>query len=178
MSQRVYRRAWSARARSRPWPEGLAGTTEQVALASGDRPRRGRLVHVTDELEDLRALDPLGDDERLRLASEADHRGEHRLGGRVLQRAGDHAVVDLEVVDPQVAQNLEARVAGSHVVERDAKAERTEPSRLAHDKRQRRGEALRYLQHDPLRGQPGIHHGADERVILERAVPQGSGARC
>jgi len=120
---------------------------EEVSLRAlhGDPPAAG----LADERQHLRGLDALGDHERLDLARKRHDGDEHRPSRPVLEGRGDHLAVDLDEVDREPAQHLEAGVAGAHVVERHLEAELAQSRDLRHDRRDRGSGALGDLHHEP-----------------------------
>src|SRR6185436_12267538 len=85
------------------------GLAEEVALGRGHA-QRGQLLNL------LLALDPLADDERAGSDGEGHDRLDHRAGGGAVRAALDQAKVDLDHVEMEVAEQLEAGVAGAEVI--------------------------------------------------------------
>ena len=151
------------------------GPAEQVALGAlrADRACLAVGVRVARQLQHRLGLDALGDHERAALAGEGHDREHHGARPAVLDRRGDDGAVDLDEVDGQRAQHLEARVAGADVVERELEAERAQPRGLRDQDLLAGVGALGDLEHHLLglvaRAAHGQHEAvARQRVVLER----------
>ena len=77
--------------------------------------------------ERLLVLDALGHGPQAEAAAEVDDGLHDRRVGIVAHEVADERAVDLQLVDRQVLEDAERRVAGAEVVDRDADAGRDEP---------------------------------------------------
>ena len=88
-----------------------------------------RAVHtvVCQELLRFATLDALGDRAFAEALRDGDERRDDELVGAVGRAAGDELAVDLEVVEREVLEVVEAAEAGAEVIERETAPERGQP---------------------------------------------------
>ena len=104
-----------------------------------------------------RRLDALGDDGQAEALGERDGRLDDRGVAVVLVHVEDEVLVDLQLVDGQVLEARERRVAGAEVVDREPDAELAQPREHAHRAlRVGHDGVLGDLDAEPVRRDPGV----------------------
>lgn len=109
------------------------------------------LIDAAKELEYVLVLYALGDHERARLAGERSHCHQNRPGAWLGGGADNDAAVELDELGAYLAQDLEARVACSDVVDRDLETLLAQPLQALDHPLGASTEALGDLDNDRLR---------------------------
>src|SRR5450756_257412 len=150
-----------------PGADGIPGhrPAEQITLAFVATLRR-------HQLQLLFRLDAFGDHDFVEAGAEAGDGADDGAGVALVAEIADERLVDLDLIEGELAQVVERGVAGAEVVERQADAEILE---LLH---RRQGavvvleqQTLGYLQLDPLRRQPRLRQRR-YHLQSETAVPE------
>ena len=170
------------RARLRKPASGLerASFAEQGAdlLGRHRRTEPKALDAIAAELDEGVALDleldAFGDHAELERVSERDDGRDHGARSWIARDGIDERLVDLQVVDREVAQVAHRRIAGSEVVDRQAHAHLTQVvERRAGRTGGRHERALGDLEDQSARRHPapeqGVLHGLDEGPVLDLA---------
>ena len=154
-------------ARAFPLVRGDRGAAAEPEVELGGGQRAAEVValgaaaaQVDQRLQDALGLHALGDDVEAEVAGEVDRRADDHGVAVVVGHRGDEGAVDLDLVERQLLEVGERRLAGAEVVEREPDAERAQ-------RREHLGHALRIAHHGGL-GDLALERAAGQAVLVEQ----------